>query len=249
MGRKIYTQADHQSAFETWYKTRNWSTVAKSLDAVWSTTKRWGESDYPCSWSCPWHDYNKLMADRDAAHQARTNLLNEGNYDPVDHDIAIREAVSRKGDGLNSTKNPPAVVIVRADIERLQHWEYLWSKVYFHATGLVTNWSEFQGMTQMVEFERLELETRLRDALKGGLAATSLEQCIRMLKTIQDQIDGLQGSNRRSGNNNNDPGKKEMTIVELRQIRETLKNTPPKKLKNMVAVVESQDAASNSRAS
>lgn len=247
MGRKIYTAADHQRAFETWYQTRNWSTVAKTLDAVWGTTKRWAEASYPCNWGCPWHDYDKLMADRDRAHEARMELIEKGNYDPVDHEVAMRDAVAKKGEGDNYTKNPAPMVIVRSDIERLQHWELLWSKVYFHATGIATSWREFQGVESLPEFERLEMKEKLRKALSGGLSATSLEQCIRMLSTIQDKIDGLQGARRRTATTT-DPGKKELTIQELRALRTTIRNTPPAKLNTMLTVVNS-DAPSDSLAS
>lgn len=248
MGRKIYTAVDHQKAFEIWYRTRNWTSVAKALDAVWSTTKRWATSDYPCSWGCPWHDYDKLIVDRDKALQARKNLIDEGNFDPVSHDLAMREAISRKTDKTQLACNPAPMIIVRNDIERIQHWEYLWSKIYFHATGLVTTWREFQGFGALQEFERLDLENELRQTLTGGLAATSLDQCIRMLKTIQDQIDGLQGANRKAITNN-EPGRKEMTISELRQLRKKIKATSPSKLKTMVAVIRSEDATPDSRAS
>ncbi len=248
MGRKIYTAADHQKAFEIWYKTRNWTSVAQALTANWSTTKRWATHDYPCSWGCPWHNYDELIADRDKALQARKNLIDDGNFDPVSHDLAMRTAISRKTDKTQFASNPAPMLIVRNDVERIQHWEYLWSKVYFHATGLVTTWCEFQGFGDMPSFERDELEGKLRTTLTGGLVATSLEQCIRMLKVIQDQIDGLQGANRKAITSST-PGKKEMTIGELRVLRQKIKATPAAKLKTMVTVIRSEDATPDSCAS
>lgn len=246
MPRKIYTAADHQKAFEVWYKTRNWSTVAKTLDANWSTTKRWSEETFPCSWGCSWHGYDQLIADRDKAHQARMELLDQGNYDPVDHELAMRDAIAKKDPQNNVIVSETSMKIVRSDLERLQHWELLWSKVYFHATGVVTTWREYAGFDTMPEYERLELKEKVRQALTQGLAATSLEQCIRMLKTIQDQIDGLQGARRRTASTSGDPAKKEMTIQELRQLRRHLQNTPPSKLATMLTVVNS-DAPPDSR--
>lgn len=240
MGRKTYTADQHQQAFEVWYRTRNWSTVAKELGATWTTTKRWSEADYPCQWGCPWHNYDQLIQERDRAHQARVDLLEKGNVDPVAHDVAIRDAIA-KPHNPNEVFEAAPLVICRSDLERMGHWEFLWSKVYFHATGIVTNWSEFQGRSVMPEFERLELQEKVRGALGGGLAATSLESAVRMLKMIQDQIDGLQGARRRTAGDEAGPAKSEMTIQTLRALKKTIKNTPPKKLASMLDAVNSNE--------
>lgn len=245
MGRKTYTAQDHQRAFEHWYTTRNWSSVAKHLDATWTTTKRWGDADYPCQYGCSWHGYESLMNDRDKAHQARTDLLAKGVVNPVAHEEAMRDAIARKEPGGITVLNPAPLQIVRSDIERMGHWELLWSKVYFHATGVVTTWSNYQGLTQMPEFERLELQEKLRDSLNGGLAATSLEQCVRMLSTIQDKIDGLQGARRRTAAESG-PVKDQMTIQDLRKMRKAVLSTPAEKLQRMVEQVNSDEPPNRS---
>ena len=245
MGRKTYTAEQHQKAFEVWYRTRNWSTVSKELGTTWTTAKRWGESDYPCQWSCPWHDYDKLMDERDAAHQARVELLEQGNMDPVAHDMAIRDAIAKPRAKADPTKvyNSAPLKICRSDLERMGHWEFLWSKVYFHATGIVTSWSEFQGQDTMPEFERLELQEKIRDALGGGLAATSLESAVRMLKMIQDQLDNLQGARRRTADDKPGSPKNTMTIEALRKLKRTIKTTSQPKLVSLLNSPEHDESS------
>ena len=86
-----YTAEDHRKAFETWYETRNMAEVASSLGANYLTPRRWRDADFNCSWSCPYHDWDKLMDERDAALHARAQLVNGGNVDPIAHEKAMRE--------------------------------------------------------------------------------------------------------------------------------------------------------------
>ncbi len=238
---KIYTAADHQKAFEIWYESRNWTAAARVLKCNWETIKRWSDLSFKCSFSCPWHGYDDLMEQRDRAHQARIKLIEQGNYDPVAHDTAIRDAVAgpTQGGELQVTDKSVSAALdfVRTDIERIQHWELLWSKVFFDATGQVTSWREFKAGREA----DLEMKERLRGALRTGLHATSLEQAVKMLKIIQDQIDKLQGASHREHTTRSDSDGKQMTLDEMRKMRRLVKNTPPMKLHTMMSVVKAEE--------
>lgn len=234
MPRKVYTAEHHRTAFETWYETRNYSTAAKSVDANYLTPRRWAEDDFDCPHNCPYHNWARLMEERDAALQVRHNLIERGNLDPVQHDLAMRQAISEPGP---KGQNPPVMQIIRSDMERLQHWELLYSKVYFDLTGVALDYGSIK-------------EDDVREQYRMGLHVTNAEAGIRMLKTIQEQIDTLQGADRRSQRvNSSTPAREQLTLQQLRKMRELAQNTPPQKLQTMMTVVVAGDAKPASAAS
>ena len=247
MSRPTYTQTDHKRAFEEFVQNRNYSSCAKLIGCNWETVRKWSDPEFNCLFACPWHGWNKLLEERERAHHARMELLNQGNHDPVDHDRAIRGELARTdherrtGEYLTQVAH---VEIVRSDIERLQHWEYLWSKVYYDATGMVADWRQFRGINGA---DQLEIENKLREHLRVGLHATSLEQCVRMLATIQEHIDKLQGATRRSPSVSTSDGKI-ASLEELREMRKMLRNTPKKKLETVVTVLRSGEDESETAA-
>lgn len=234
MARKVYTAEQHRTAFETWYETRNYSAAAKSVDANYLTPRRWATEDYDCQYNCPYHSWNRLMDERDAALQVRHTLIQQGNLDPVQHDIAMRQAVSDPGP---KGQNPPVMRIIRSDLERLHHWELLYSKVYYDLTGLALDYGSIK-------------EDYARKQYQMGLHVTNAESGIRMLKTIQEQIDLLQGSDRRSQRvSSASPAREQLTLQQLRKMRQLAQNTPPQKLQTMMSVVVAEDAKPASAAS
>jgi len=233
MPRKVYTEEHHRTAFETWYETRNYSAAAKAVDANYLTPRRWSEKDFDCPHNCPYHNWGLLMEERDSALQVRHDLIADGNLDPVQHDIAMREAVSSPGP---RGKNPPVMQVIRSDLERLQHWELLYSKVYFDLTGLALDYGTLK-------------EDDARQQYRMGLHVTNAEAGIRMLKTIQDQIDALQGADRRNTTSAKRPEREQLTLQQLQKMRQLAKNTPPQKLQTMMMVVDAEDAKPTSAAS
>ena len=228
-----YTAEDHRKAFETWYETRNMAEVASSLGANYLTPRRWRDADFNCSWSCPYHDWDKLMDERDAALHARAQLVNGGNVDPIAHEKAMREAI-------NNPDAPRSVVVnncVRSDLERLAHWEYLYSKVYFDMTGIALDYGSIK-------------EEEARAQYRAGLHVTNAESGVRMMKVIQQQIDGLQGAERvRPEISAKQEKAEQLTLQQLRQMRHLAQSTPPEKLKTMLTVMDAEDAKPTTAAS
>jgi hypothetical protein len=163
------------------------------------------------------------MAEADRAHDARLDVLNKHAGDPVRMDAAIRSSAALIP-VEQAIPNPPKMLL-RSAAERISHWEYLWSKVFYDATNQTTDWRNFRNLNV-----NPAVESELRDALRTGLHCTSLEQCVRTLKMIQDQIEKIV--------TNNDAvlevaDEKEDTLAELREMRQRLKvlpKNPEKKL-------------------
>lgn len=232
---KTYTAQHHQQAFDIWYRTRNWTEVARELKAEWTTAKRWSAADFDCKWNCPWHNWVALQEERDNAQATRNALLNNGVTDPVVHDMAMRDVLLGKDTDLSPRKKI-AQQMIRSDNERISHWEYLWSKVYFDATGIALDWRQARGMDDR------DIEEKLRETLRVGLHATSLEQCVKMLKIIQEQIDTSKGNMVSITPISSIAATEDLSIDELRQLRTQLKKTPPAKLKALNIVLDDQDA-------
>jgi len=247
MGRRNYTQADHKTAFESWLAERNYSTASKKVGSNWETVRRWSKPEFACPYACPWHDWVRLADERERAHAVRMKLLNQGNTDPVDHDAAMRNELAKAKTAAIEPHyvETAAIEIVRSDIERLSHWEYLWSKVYYDATGHTSDWRHFRGLEANGV---ANIENKLREQLRGGLHATSLDHCVRMLATIQEQIDKLQGAARRAPKVAAQDGKP-ASLEELREMRKMIKSTPPTKLATMLTVMRAEDGEEKASAS
>lgn len=219
-----YAAADHQRAFEEFYETRNWTHVSRVLEMEWNTAKRWGRPDYKCKWNCPWHNYAVLIEERDQAQQARAILLAQGVTDPAEHDAAMRDVMV----GVLPPKDESGVEVFRDEVKskteaRIAQWELLWSKLYFDATGLVLDWRQLRGGKPA---ER-GVEEKLRQLLRGGLHATSLDQCIKNLKIVEEQVAKLRGHVQDLPESTYDPVDT-VSIDEIRKMRSQLQAAPPK---------------------
>lgn len=216
-----YNAKDHRKAFDWWLKTRNLSEVARRVGANWETVKNWSTNDFACQWACPWHDWDTLVAEEDRVHQARLVVLNKHNADPVMMDHSIRAAAAAPTqivDTDSSYKRPS----IRPIAERIAHWEYLWAKAFFDATGQVTDWQTFRNLGGDPD-----IENQLRQALRSGLHCTSLEQAVRTLKMIQDQIERCLNFDETLLPQEDDHD--DVTLDDLREMRAQLRVLPSKK--------------------
>lgn len=239
---KTYTAEHHQQAFELWYEFRNWSHIAKEMGMEWSTAKRWAADDFECKWNCAWHNWPVLADEKDKAQQTRAALLQANVVDPVAHDEAMRGVL------VNKVAQPSEVVtFLRSDAERIAQWEYLWSKVYYTATGIVLDWRQLKS----ADIRDPKVEEQMRATLRTGLSPTSLDQCIKMLKTIQDQIQEIRGDVGSDRSDKEAAAKEieDVSIDELRKLRQLAKDTPKSKIDTMLTIVDAEDAKPESAAS
>lgn len=248
MPRKNYSKEDHQQAWDLFFEHRTYQKVADVMGLDYGTVTRWASSDYKCPHpGCQYHDWDRLLEEKDLAVTARLKLYEEGNLNPIDHDQAIRAAVESHvpapQPGLSDEENRKRQLeidrrrriletLVRSDFERLAQWELIWSKIIFQLTGQVLDFKV------LVDSDGNPLnDEEVRKVLGRGLKASTLEGAVRSLKEVQEQVDKLKdriGLHKKMGNEDIGPQSQsedapELTIEDLRHFQELLTNTHPEK--------------------
>lgn len=207
---KRWGSNDHEKAFLVWAETHNMSEVVRQVGCSYDTGRRWKKQDFSCTDGCAWHGWDRLEEEKNAAHQAQAQLVQDGNFDPVAHDQAIRKVLT----GGASSESRAAVIkrTVRSDLERASHWEFIYAKAFYKATGQVIEWNTFQGgnLTQ-------EVIDKMQGVMTVGLTPTSFEQCIKVMKIAEEQINLIRGRPREHFTEAED--EKPMSAADLREIR------------------------------
>jgi hypothetical protein len=247
-----YTINDHKKAFELFYQLGSMNAVSRDLGIDNHTIRRWADGDGGCS--CPWHNWDALVREKDEIINARIGLLENDQYDPVAHEQAILNYDPHKGTEISEERllqiRRATKVMVRSDAERLTQLEYLWSKVFYHATGIVTDHTIF-----MDEQSGNMMEDALREEyFKRGMDPKNLEGCIKCLNDLMEQIDevrrslGLKKGGLGGGQASATPEKvdadkvnKELTLDELREFRKLLASEEPAKVKLMLEALKADD--------
>lgn len=226
---RVYTSAEHRTAFNIWCKTRNLTEVARHFECDWGTPKRWMQPDYPCVFNCPWHGWPELVAEKERAHSAKILLLNRGVVDPAAHDKAIREAVV----DLSAPRVVAVDALVRSDLERVGQLEFIWSKVIYDITGQVTDWRHFRDAGPGGAVTDDEVEGTLKGVLRGGLHVTSLKHGVDMLKTLRAEIEDITGNARVAASKTTTVEEERTSREELRRLRHVVKTMSPEELKTL----------------
>jgi len=247
-----YTIADHKKAFDLFYELRAYQTVAKEMGIDTHTIRRWSTLEAKCS--CPWHNWDALIEEKQAALNARLNLIEQGEYDPIAHEQALMnvdtriEIPEKRKEQLRSSDK----VMVRSELERMTQLEYLWSKLFYEATGIITDHSI------LVDSSGDTLSDKLKEEyFAKGLSARNLEGCVKCLKDIAGQIDDIKkalGIHKRTiaTETENDPSgngkvqlkseeQKELTMDELRHLQQVLRNSDPEKMRAMVTALKADE--------
>lgn len=226
-----YTADDHKRAFEIWTESKNLTAVTRELECDWGTPKRWMQRDYNCPFGCPWHGWVDLNEERDRAHAAKLRLVNEGNGDPVEHDLAIRRAVTPDA---TAPRLEAVEQLVRSDLERVGILEMAYSKVVYDMLGVVTDWRHFRGGTSGLDGS-MDDETRekLKGVLRGGLHCTSLKDGVTMLKTLRAEIEAIVGNARASAATAPTQEDERMDRDQLRKMRVLAKNLSAEELRKL----------------
>jgi len=227
---KTYSPEEHKQAFDVWTTTRNLTEAARVIECDWGTVKRWMQMDYLCAFNCPWHGWIELLYEKENALNTKLYLVNAGIGDPVAHDKAIRDAV------LNPDTNAPRVEavdsIVRSDLERVAHWEFIYSKVMYDMTGLVTDWKHFKGSSAEGKTAD-EIEEEVRNVLRGGLHCTSMKDGVRMLKTIRSEIEAIVG-NARAATGPISQEDERTSREDLRKLKRLAETLPAEELRSLM---------------
>lgn len=260
MANRNYGAVEHQRAFEVYYETRTYAAVQRELDIDFTTVKRWESADYECPQSCPWHNWEKLLEERTRALSNQLDLYDQGIFDPVAHDKAIRDAIcqeeslapiDRKDVRTLAQRQRVVAGIVRSDLEKLSQWEFLWGIIYYKLTGLAVNHRVF-----LKDGEPYNVEGDIQDYYENRvpLKIKDLPSGIKALMDVQSQIETMKknlGVYAKIEETKSEAQKKEeavqekksVSIEDIRNIRHLLENTSPEQLALIRDLVKADDAA------
>lgn len=234
MPRNKYNADHHRAAFEAYYKRRNFVDASEAAGCNYGTVIRWASVDFQCEAFCPWHDWDKLIRERDSVLSGQIELIEAGNYDPLAHDEAIRSGLSSLRPGVKQT----LLGMIRSDVERIAQLEYLWSKYYYDVTGQALTYSAHKEKTLEVEFKKgLRAET----AKEGMAILTGLLDQIEKLKVRAGLVDseGRDKSNNAIIQDENKPPPP-MSLSDLRETMSRLENTNPEELAAMTSMLKKE---------
>lgn len=235
MPKQVYDSDMHQRAFELFYETRNWRKVATELGLAYQTPFKWAKDDFVCPFGCPYHNWDKIIKQKNEAMQQQLTLIGTGITNAREHDSVVHELL------VDEEQNRMEAVakLLKSDFERMSHWEIMYAKIFYDLTGVAVSGSDIMRAGEVVS---------LKELLQTGLHVTNLEGGIRALGTVQDQIDKLRarnGMSEASGGTLRPAAPKEkeeeLTISDLRKMREMISNTPPEKLQGLKAVLDADD--------
>jgi hypothetical protein len=179
----------HKAAFDLYYDLRSMHAVAKQLDIDPHTLRRWSRGEVACT--CPYHNWEALIVEREAALTKRLELLDEGVVDPLAHEQAILDLEPSRILPTESQKaaiRPASKVTDRDDRERLSQFEFIYAKLFYHITGCVIDHGTLLDLTG----QTFTLEQAQQYFHNRGLEPKNLESCIKALLQITEAISELQ---------------------------------------------------------
>lgn len=235
-GKKAYSSEDHRLAFETFYQHRTFSSVIETLQIAHTTAQNWSLPSYKCPTGCPWHGYARLIAEREAMNAARSSLLEKGIVDPVAHEEAAKNAITNVPDA----RRQAAEAFLKSDLEILQHWELVYNRVFYDLTKIKL---DFQLMKD-TEGNWIPIEK----FLEPGLHLETASEAIRVMAIIRDRIDSIKlrmGINKPAEEAKVEgvpAASKQISLQDLREMKEKLRNTDPEVLKMMAGALKREEA-------
>lgn len=182
-----YGPDEHRKAFEVWLETRNMSAVRRALEVAgkqpaYQTAYSWATPEFLCPDGCPFHNWEKLISDRERAALAQAACIAKGDFSPVAQEMAMVKAIEAGGE--KSKDHILAVTaLVRSSRERLSMWEYIWAKIAQDLTGFAVD----PNLLLKRDLTSAE-ESILSSLLNRGLHCTNMEQAVRTLAIVEDRI-------------------------------------------------------------
>lgn len=179
--KTVYTIDHHRDSFLKWYECRSFrrtaETILPGLKSGSIIITNWSKATFRCRWGCPWHGWNDLAKERDMQIQSGIIPLDKQDLDAAD--LAEQAKITRE---------EAIKALLKSDIERMTHWEVLWNKVLYHATGILIPCAYVQGDkgVKITDPEKL----RAFYKMAGGQPKT-LDVAIRSLSVIQGEINKL----------------------------------------------------------
>lgn len=227
--------------------------TARQLTCEYSTIRKWMLDTFECRYGCPWHGWDRLERERQAALEARFKLVEAGNVDPVAHNEAMLAAVQQgptEPQDSYSRRVRAVDAIVRSNLEIISHFELLYAKVFQQATGLSLDHAGIHGLPVGDRHQQLRA---LYDC--ATLKTNNMDSAVKTMIMLRDTIARLQadlGLKKLSGYQPDvttkveeveEEAPQELTIEELRKFREMLEHTPADKVDILKKLMRSDDAS------
>jgi len=230
-----YTAEDHRRAYEVWFRTRSWRRTAEAIGSnpsVYQTVRSWSRADFACREGCPYHDWENLARQQEG--QPGTSLVRPLDNPEMRHlDLVPQdECVAALED------------LFASDIERLTHWEIIYAKAFYHVTGIVRLCPHLVGADGSPCTEE-----DLKRRFDSGLKPANLRDAVIVLARVQGEIhklvklSGLRRSKKRRPPSPADDApaeSRQLTIEDVRDLKELYDNTPPEKRAALAKILESE---------
>lgn len=243
MAGKSHSEEVHQKAFHAWYDSKNMAEAARQAGVAYATVHRWSEETFPCEHGCPWHGWNALAEARDKALKNRLSLLEQGNVDPLDHDVAVHE--SSKGHHFD--RKMAFLSLIRSDIERIAHLEVLYGAVFYQLTGIPTG----LPATTTLNGEEVDLKYVLENAPKSvsnmerGISA--LQQIVTMIEDMKQKAGVVdkhgQTKLREEIEEESEQEDRPLALEDLRKLKKFAENTSPDRMIALRAMLDADEAS------
>lgn len=222
-----YGEEHHKQAFEIYYRTRNHKFIQRDLKIQYLTVFEWKSKEFRCRAGCQWHGWDEIIEEMAKANEARFALVKEGIVDPILHEHAIRNAIATSNEKPKRLNN--ILELVRTDEERIQHWEVIYGKAFFTATGIATDYDSARSMSPDSDSMKM-LYSR-------GLNSTSLRDAVAIMAEAQAQVEKIKGRfmlvSPLTVNGVVAEPEKKLTLEQLRDYKKLAENTDPKELEKI----------------
>jgi hypothetical protein len=233
--KREYTADEHKQAYLAWAETGSRQAAADIIggeDWHLHTVQNWARSGFRCQWGCPYHGWDDLKKDKeDKLAETITNA-------DVESDLASISDLPAQ------SREEALAELVCSDLEQLLHWEAMYNKALYFATGFVRQSKLFETADGKPLTEKQLIETYRR-----GLLPKTFEQGINTIVKIQEQWIkarervGLGAKKGQKPPTISTPTKeaapvsKQLSIDELRE----LQDMPPDKLALLAKVLKSEN--------
>jgi hypothetical protein len=202
---------------------------------MYLTIHNWAKETYRCKEGCPFHGWERLEAEEAKAQSVKLRPIEE-----VTEDVRSQTTIEARRDALER--------VFRSDIERLTHWEAIYAKLFYHIMKIPLSIDRLVTLTDSVVSE-----TELIDRYENGLKPRDLGDAVRTLALIQEKIQTLRrdaGLYTKGGLGPTAESQpklegRELSIEDLRSLKEIWESTPPEKREALSKLFMSEQAAMN----
>lgn len=245
-----YTANDHRRAFDLWFECGSYQRTAAQMSEVPAfrlTVRNWSRHDFECPFGCPYHGWEALAIKR--RESAKASVAPPAAPTPM-------VPVKGSRDEPQALKKDSMTRMARSDLDRLTHWEFIWSLLMFHVSG-----GYISACPHMVSEDGSVLgDAELRKLfMVAGNKPKSIESAVRTMAVVQGQIEkivsatGLRKSKKHPAQISAEAipsGEKcQLDLDTLRSFKEMYMQTPPEKRAALAQMFQSEMKVTSAQSS